>query len=342
MARPRAIVAPHWRSMEELFAEDDLARLRDICEVVWARDEPIGGEELSALLPTASFLIAARPELTTDVIEASPHLRGIVEVAGSFPPTIDYAACARRGIEVLSCAPAFRHVVAEMAVAMALSGARGLVAEHERFREGREHWLADNAGTDFSLFGARVGFVGFGSIAREIARLLAPMDLRIKAYDPWVNEATAARHGATLAPLAEVMAHARCLFVAAAPTPQNEGIVDRAALSLMPKGGLVVLISRAHLVDFDALVAFVRDGSLRLATDVYPKEPLEANHELRTLPGAILSPHRGAAVRGGRQLIGRMAIADIARMIDGKAPESLQRAQKTPANARTGTGDLAR
>ena len=92
--------------------------------------------------------------------------------------TIDYQACADRGVEILSCAPGFRSAVAEMVLAMTLSAARGLVREHEAFRTGKERWLEDCAQTDFTLFNASVGFVGFGQIAQEMTRLLAPSERR--------------------------------------------------------------------------------------------------------------------------------------------------------------------
>ena len=64
---------------------------------------------------------------------------------------------------------------------MILAGARGLVVEHEAFRRGEERWFSDNIATDFSLYRQDVGFIGFGSIGRECARLLAPFQPAIRA-----------------------------------------------------------------------------------------------------------------------------------------------------------------
>jgi phosphoglycerate dehydrogenase-like enzyme len=336
MTKPVAIIDAHWRRMDELFASASRTRLAESCDIIWGRDEPIPTDELDACLPSATFLISARPVVTAATLERAPHLRAVIEVSGAFPGTIDYAACATRGVDVLSCAPGFRNSVAEMAVGLMLAGARGIVSEHEAFRAGTEAWLEDHVGRDFSLYGASVGFVGLGSIAREIVRLIAPFAPQLRAYDPWLPNTVAAELGVELVDLPELMQTSRCVVVAAAPTRENRGLIDAHLLSLLPKGALVVLISRAHLVDFDALEMALDLGNVRAAIDVFPSEPLPGDSALRRRKNIILSPHRAAAVEGGRQLIGRMIVADIERMLRGEAPQDLQRARGVPVDELAG------
>lgn len=336
MTKPVAIIDAHWRRMDELFAVSDRIRLDELCEIVWARDEPIPPELLSAELPRASFLIAARPVMSEEMLRYAPALRGIIEVSGAFPEDIDYAACAAHGVEVLSCAPGFRNAVAEMAIGLMLAGARGIVQEHEAFRAGRESWLEDHRGRDFTIYGASVGFVGLGSIAREIVRLIAPFAPQVRAYDPWLPVEIAAELGVEMMDLPDLARTSRCLVVAAAPTRDNRGLIDRHLIALMPPGALLILISRAHLVDFDAVQTALASGHIRAAIDVFPSEPIPASHPLRGEMNAILSPHRAAAVDGGRQLIGRMIVADIERMLAGDKPRDLQRADSVPIDALAG------
>lgn len=327
MQRPVVILDPHWRSIDELFSAADFNRLNQLCEVIWARDEPMPRSFLDENLARASFVISAKPQLSANDVAKAGNLRAIFEVSGSFPDTIDYASCFERGIEILCCAPGFRTSVAEMAVALALAGARGVVQEHEAFRIGQEHWLDDNAATDFSFYGQNIGFVGFGSIARECNRLLAPFAPKTLAYDPWLSTEVAQRHGVELVTLDVLARASRCLFVTAAPTKDNKGLVDGATMAKMQQGSLLVLISRAHVVDFEALEAAVREGRIRAAIDVFNSEPVLATDSVRSLKNAILSPHRAAAVKDGRQPIGHMIVQDLVRMLDGQPPASLQRAQ---------------
>ena len=339
MTKPSIIVDAHWREMSELFSPGDEASLRDLYDVVWGKDAPIPRDVYDAALPKAEVLIAAEPKVDRSMLDAAPRLRAVIEVSGAFPATIDYAACAERKVEVLSCAPGFREAVAEMALGMALAGARGLVAEHENFRKGQEAWLSDQVGRDKTLFDAPVGFVGFGSIGQTIATVLRPFRPDIMAHDPWLPEPKAAEYGARLGTLLEVMAHSRCLFVAAAPSRENAGIVDAAALSRLPDGAQVIVISRAHLVNFEDLLAEVRSGRLLAAIDVFPSEPVAQDDPLRTLPGLILSPHRAAAVQGGRHLIGRLMLSDLAAMFSGEAARGLQQANPDTVFKLAGVGD---
>ena len=98
--------------------------------------------------------------------------------------------------------------------------------------------------------------------------------------------------------LEEVALSTRCLIVAAAPTDENHRLVDRRLIERLKRGALVVLINRSHLVDFEALVAAANNEHIRVATDVFPVEPVPHEDALRRSRNIILSPHRGRR-RGG-------------------------------------------
>lgn len=341
MSKPAVILDVHWRGMTELFSAADRARLNDAFDVVWGRDEKMPDEVLEQNIGRAFAHVTTTPEVDAGYLARAPELRVVAEVSGAFPDTIDYAACEARGIEVLSCAPGFRQSVAEMAVAMALSAGRGLVAEHELFRRGEEFWLDDRAGRDFTMFGQRIGYLGFGSIARETQRLLAPFAPEVLIHDPWLPDAVAEKAGAAKVSLETLFSEARCLFVCAAPTRENEGLVDARLIALMQPGSLLIVISRAHLVNFPDLVSSLEAGHIRAAIDVFPSEPVGQDDPIRALPGVILSPHRAAAVAGGRQLIGRMLVDDLLSMAAGGEPSRLQRARGANIAQLAGVGDAS-
>ena len=328
--------------MAELFSQGTLSDLQEEFDVIWGRDEPISSDAFDAAWPSASALISATPAVTRKMLGDAPKLRAVIEVSGAFPATIDYKACAAKGVEVLSCAPGFRESVAEMGLAMALAGARGLVAEHEAFRGGNEGWLQENPATDFSLHGARIGFVGFGQIARELTGLLAPFRPRVRAHDPWLVQEDVDRFDVDLCRLEDLLKWSRCLFVTAAPTSRNKALVSADMIALLPDHALVVLLSRAHLVDFDALVATAKSGRIRVAADVFPVEPLPQDHTVRKVPNVILSPHRAAAVQGGRHLIGDMILSDLKAMYSGNPNRLLAMCDASRVELVAGVGNAAR
>ncbi|WP_306142871.1 NAD(P)-dependent oxidoreductase [Roseibium sp. MMSF_3412] len=324
MSKPLLLMDQHFRQVEELFRPHAYASLESRCRIFGGVNWQMARKDFRDNLPDAEFVVAARPELDLADIEAAAKLRAVIEVSGTFQSGLDYEACFERGIEVLSCSPGFQHSVAEMTLGLMLAGARGIVEEHERFRQGSERWLNDNIGTDFSLYDQTIGFVGFGSIARECARLLEPFSPVIKAFDPWIR-AGAGDYGAVeFCDLEDVVTTSRCVVVAATPTEENYKLVSRALIEKMPPGTLVVVISRAHLVDFDALVEAAEQGRIRLASDVFPREPLPRRDLLRQAGNVIWSPHRAAAVEGGRHPIGDMILHDIRAILDGLPERRLQ------------------
>ncbi|MEL7460896.1 MAG: NAD(P)-dependent oxidoreductase [Pseudomonadota bacterium] len=336
----RLILDPHWRTMDELFspkARDHLARF----EVVWGQDAPIPADVLNDALPQADVLVAANPVVTQDTLARAPNLRAVIEVSGAFPDTIDYAACAARGVEVLSCSPGFRSAVAEMGLAMTLAASRGLVREHEAFRTGAERWLDDCTRTDFTLFGAALGFVGFGQIGQEMARVLAPFSPRISVFDPWLPDAVVRDFAVRSTDLMALAATSQVLYVTAVPTADNAGLISAEVLAAMPDHAVLVILSRAHLVDFDAVIAEAASGRLTVATDVFASEPLDTAHVLRALPGVVLSPHRAAAVRGGRHLIGDLILRDLTAIAQRDPTRHLAVASPDTIARLAGVGDAA-
>lgn len=326
MSKPRLILDQHFRQVEELFRPSAFANLSQLCDIHGGVNWPMARADFLEHLPEAEFVVAAKPELDQDNLDAAPHLKAVIEVSGTFQTGLDYEACFERGIEVLSCAPGFCRSVAEMALGLMIAGGRGIVDEHERFRSGSERWFHDNIGTDFSLYGQTIGFVGFGSIAQECLRLLAPFESKIRAFDPWLKAAGATFDNVTFCELEEVVTTCRCVVVAATPTEENYQLVSRSLIEKIPRGTLVVVISRSHLVDFDALVEAADAGRIRLASDVFPREPVSKRAAMRQAENVIWSPHRAAAVEGGRHPIGDMVLHDVQAILSGSDTRQLQAA----------------
>lgn len=321
--KPLLILDNHFRSKAELFSNDTFGALEQLCEVVGGRDAPMPREEVLSLLPKAQFYVASRPELNAAELASAPNLKATIEVAGAFRDGLDYAGCFERGVEVLSCSPGFRNAVAEMALAMMLAGGRGLVSQHEAFRTGEEAWLDDRDDTDFTLYGQSVGFIGYGQISRETHRLMAPFSPQVMAYDPYLtNTGTDAQ----LTDLATLVRSCRIVVLAAVPSEETRGLLDADLIKQLQPGALVVVISRAWCADFPALMAAAEAGRIQVATDVFPAEPLAADDPLRQAQNVILSPHRAAAVPGGRHLIGDMILHDVRAMIGGRPERQLKAA----------------
>ena len=326
LQRPLMILDQHFRTVEELFSPDTFAELSTLCRIVGGEDAPMASDRLSEHLTEAAFLVAARPKVTREALDTAPNLKAIIEVSGAFHDEIDYSACFEKGIEVLSCAPGFRYAVAEMGLAMLLAASRGLIAEHEAFRTAKERWLDDRPETDFSLFGQKIGFVGYGNIAREMHGLLAPFAPEVSAYDPWIRT-----FPDTVTPLGleDLFSTCRAVIITAVPDGGNKGMVTADLINGMQNGAALILLSRAHVIDFEAAASAAERGKITFATDVYPTEPISGADRVREIGQMIHSPHRAAAVSGGRHPIGAFVLHDVAAILEGRGERRLLPADAT-------------
>ena len=96
----------------------------------------------------------------------------------------------------------------------------------------------------------------------------------------------------------------------------------------MQDGAMLVLLSRAALADFDALSAEASTGRLRIATDVFPTEPVNQKDPLRQVPNMLFSAHRAGALTEVLQSIGALVLEDLQQIEAGLPPVSCRRAER--------------
>jgi phosphoglycerate dehydrogenase-like enzyme len=324
--RPKVVVDPFFRRMGEIFTPSERQRLDAAVDVVWGRDEPMDVEDFRDELRDA-FAVVTGDWRYGDVPAHAAQLRAILTVSGGWPPELDYATCAARGIRVLSAAPAFAAAVAEMSLALALACARDITVGDRAFRTGEERWLHEGVVDSFMLQGTRVGFVGFGNIGRALRDLLTPFRCELVAYDPWLTDAYLSSEGLEPVSLERLLETSRVIFVLATPTTENAALLSRELLELIERRAALVLVSRAHVVDFDALTELVLDGRFKAAIDVFPEEPVERDHPIRRAEGAVLSAHRAGVVREALHEIGERVVDDLEALVRGLPPRRLQVAE---------------
>jgi phosphoglycerate dehydrogenase-like enzyme len=330
LVEPLILVDPLPRTLEMICDPPTRARLDALGRLVVHEDGPMPDAMVEAHLPEA-VAIVGQTAMPAERLERSPKLRAIVNVEGNFLPNVDYDAALARGVHVLNASPAFALPVAEAALGMAIDLARGISAADRAMRAGNEIYGLESNEHAFLLAGSPVGIVGFGDLGRELYRLLAPFRCPVKVHDPWLPDLLVRRAGAEPAMLEDLLATSRVVFVFAAVTNENEGLLDRANLERIAPGGVLVLMSRAAVVDFDALTDLVRAGRLRAGTDVFPSEPVAADDPVRSLDGMLLSPHRAGGMREAFLEIGRLAVADLELVLQGLPPQACKRAERETA-----------
>ncbi len=324
--KPLVLLDPHPRTRAMIFATDSWQRLQQFADVVTSEAGPVDAALVDECLPRLCAILGQTP-MPEARLQRATALRAIFNVEGNFLPNVDYGYCFRHGIRVAVAAPAFAAPVAEYALALTLDLLRGVTRGDRVFRGGGEAYGWRGNAEAVTLFDADVGLVGFGNIGRALVPLLAPFRCRIRVHDPWLPAALIREHGAEPATLGGVFAHSAVVIVLAAATRDNRHAIGAADLARMRRGGKVVLLSRADVVDFDALREATAGGHIEAAIDVFPEEPVPPGDPIRAMPGVLLSAHRAGGLDSALKTIGEMVVDDLELVVRGLPPVRLQAAQ---------------
>uniref|UniRef100_UPI0039C918B1 hydroxyacid dehydrogenase n=1 Tax=Horticoccus sp. 23ND18S-11 TaxID=3391832 RepID=UPI0039C918B1 len=317
------LLDPHPRRIDRIFDEPTKRRLERLGRVLWHDGSLASAEHIDRHLPQAIALIGQSP-LDKARLDRAPHLRAVFNVESNFLPNLDYAECHRRGIPVLSTAPVYARPVAEMVLGMAISLARRMHEADAALRAGRE-FKGDNHDS-FLLSGKPLALIGFGNLGRALLPLLRPFSREILVHDPWVHPSVLREMDVIPASLDGCFTRARVVFLLAANTSENTGQIGRRQFESMRQGSVVVLASRAALVNFPELLAVAASGHIRAGIDVWPEEPIPKDEPGRATPNTLLQAHRAGSVPEIQPLIGQLVVDDLENILAGLPPQRCQRA----------------
>jgi phosphoglycerate dehydrogenase-like enzyme len=330
MSEPIILVDPLPRTLDLIMEPAVRQRLERLGRLIISEDGPMPPSMIDAHLPE-TVLIFGQTDLPRERLDRAKKLKAVINVETNLLPNIDYQACQERGIWVLTPTSAFASAVAEASLGMAIDLARGITQADRAFRAGTEQYgLAANTET-FRFAGAPVGIIGLGDLGRNLRELIRPFRNVVKVYDPWLPAEVIERQDCVPATLDELLATSRVIFVFATVTSENQAMIGRREFGLIQPGAAFLLMSRAAVVDFPAMLEAVASGRIRAATDVFPEEPVPADDPVRTIPGLLLSAHRTGGTADALFEIGRLSVADAELVIRGLPPQMCRRADPSIA-----------
>lgn len=329
-SRPLVICAPEPRELGLIFTPQKLDELRarySLVETSADKFHTLDNDTLSR-----ARYVLGQPPISGEILAKMTELRAILNVESNLLNNMPYDEVFRRGIHVVTTGAVFAVPVAELGLAMALNLARRVIDADIDFRAGNEKWGGDgNTGTRL-LTGADVGIIGFGDLGRAINRLLSGFRCNVKVFDPWLPPSILKDNLVTPASFDEVLGQSDFVFIMASVTSENRGFIGANDLSKMRPGAALILLSRADVVDFDALLDAVESGHIVAASDVYPEEPMPLDHRVRNLDGFVRSAHRAGALNQAFTQMGDMVLEDMDLMDRDLPPMRCKRAERETAS----------
>jgi phosphoglycerate dehydrogenase-like enzyme len=286
-------------------------------------------DELRAALPEARGAAVEALTIGREELATAPKLK-FVQKYGLAPAPIDTAACAERGVSVLTIRRRANIACAEHALALMLTQARKLdrfigrvtvsrlaeIGHHYKPFE-RQHTPNSNWGRVGGirlLHGATLGLIGLGEIGREIADRAVAFGMRVLYFQRRrLPEAEENARAVAYAPLDTLLAEADWLIPQLPEGPATRNLIGAPQLARMKPDAFIVNVSRPDVIERAALIDALKSGRLGgFALDPLYQAPARDDDELLQLNNVIMVPHLAGAPRLN-------ALADFEEIVAGMA-----------------------
>ena len=289
-------------------------------------------ESFRAALPNADGAIIESLPLGIRELELAANLK-VVQKFGVDTRNIDLKACAKRNVAVRTLRRRVNIAVAEHAITLMLGLAKKLCLINHRIDEeslvdvgfkpqmyDRRHAAAANWGHVnglSTLNGSTVGCIGLGEIGRETASRLTAFGAKILYYqrNPLPKELEDSLGGAKYCTLPELLSESDYVSIHIPLNASTRALIGKKEFRLLKDGAFLVNISRADIIDRNALMDALKSDRLGgVALDVHYEEPSPPNEPLKSFSQTILTPHTAV---GGRD----NATADMEELISNLSSE---------------------
>lgn len=272
-------------------------------------------EELKDIIGDIDAAIIGMDKYTEEVFEIAPKLKAVAKF-GVGVDNIDLVAAKKHGVKALNAPGQNSNAVAELTVCYILDMLRKVIPIHEELKEGNwPRWIGSE------LRGKTVGLVGFGAIARLVAKKLQGFDVQIKAYDLFMNQKLADELGVKACSLDEIIETSDVVSLHIPVSDDTYHMFNTEMFMRMKKGSYLVNAARGGLVDLDDLTKALREGQLAgAALDAFEMEPLPKGMEIFNY-NVVCTPHIGAESFEAYRDVSLCVSKDIIRVLAGEEPE---------------------
>jgi lactate dehydrogenase-like 2-hydroxyacid dehydrogenase len=275
------------------------------------------------------IILDAMGIVSENVIHHMPFLK-LIHSEGVGFQGVDVETARRKNIYVCNCKGMNAKAVAEHTIMLMLGVLRFMVTGDWAVRNGKQIFTKENhmvSGDLKELSECTIGFIGFGNIAKETARLSKTFGAKLVYFKPSGEEKN--QEMAKYMPLEELLAVSDIVSLHLPVKPDTTNMVDDRFISKMKKGAVLINTSRGELVDSKALLDAIRSGRISGAgLDCIAGEPVQQDNpifmaEKDVLDKIIFSPHIAGVTAASFQRGYQMLWSNLHRVERGEKPENI-------------------
>jgi glyoxylate reductase len=309
-------------AVTRVIPEAGLRLVREAAEVrLWEDELPPSAEALANLLRGCDgALTLLTDRIDGAVLDREPRLRVVSNFAVGYD-NVDVPAATARGVAVCNTPGVLTNATADATWSLLMAAARRVVEGADYVRAGKWRTWGPTLLLGQEVTGSTLGIIGFGRIGREVAKRARGFDMRVLVYDTFRDERAERELGAEFRPLDDLLRESDFVTLHVALTDETRHLMDARAFGLMKPTAVLVNAARGPVVDTDALVAALRDGTIFAAgLDVTDPEPLPADHPLVSLPNCTIVPHTASATVQTRDAMATLAARNLLAVLRGETP----------------------
>ena len=274
------------------------------------RDPDVTPDQLPRVLDGAEIAVVDHTALPTEIARRCAGLKHVVFLGTGARSYMNPEELAELGVTVHLIRGYGDTAVAECAIALMWAAARNLTQMDREMRAG--NWLREDG---MQLTGKTLGLIGFGGIAKEVARIARGSGMQVIAW----NRTQRKTAGVEFVEYDELLSASDVVSVHLLLNDETRGFVSRACIEAMKPGVILVNTARGALVDEEAMIEALQSGQIRHAgLDVFNIEPLPSDHPLTKLPNVTLSAHSAFRTPEASENLMAAAWAHCRRIEKGK------------------------
>ncbi len=255
------------------------------------------------------------PRLDADFLDSAPKLQAVFYGAGSIRSIVTDAFWART-IPITSSYAANAVPVAEFTLSQIIFCLKRGWQHVFAIREQRSYVQRIPAP---GAYGSTVGVISLGMIGRMVCHRLQALDVRVIAYDPFVDEADAVSLGVELCSLDDIFRRADIVSLHTPWLPETEGMITGAHFAMMKPGATFLNTARGAIVREQEMIDVLRERRDLLAVlDVVWPEPPATDSPLFTMENVVLTPHIAGSLDSECRRMGRIVVDEVRRFVQGE------------------------